>query len=216
MKRIFLATVSLAAVAALTLPAAAHGSRGMGGKGHPGMMKEQLTNLDADGDGTVSEAEVKAHRDTMFAAMDANSDGKLTQDEMTAHHEAMRAEMETKSVDRMFETFDANKDGLISRDEVVAGKEAKRAEMQARRAEREDARGEKADFKGKHFSRMDKDGDGSISKDEFEGQPMMMFERFDEDGDGLVVIEDIQVKRGKGEGRRFKWREAPPPPPESE
>ena len=214
MKRIFLATVSLAAVAAFTLPAAAHGPRGMGGKGHPGMMKEHLAALDADGDGTLSEAEVQEHREAMFAAIDANNDGVLSQDEMSAHHEAKRAEMEARSVDRMFENFDANKDGLISREEAVAGKAAKREEMQARWGERKGADGGKPEFKGKHFARMDKDGNGSISKDEFEGQPMMMFERFDEDGDGVVVIEDIQVKRG--EGRRFKWREAPPPPPESE
>lgn len=214
MKRIFLATVSLAAVAAFTLPAAAQGPGGMGGKGDPAMMKEHLATLDADGDGTLSEAEVKAHRDAMFGAIDTNQDGVLSQDEMTAHHDAMRATMEARSVDRMFETFDANNDGLISREEVVAGKEAKRAEMQARWAGRKGARGDKPDFRGKRFARMDTDGNGTISKDEFEDQPMMMFERFDEDGDGVVVIEDIQVKRG--EGRRFKWREAPPPPPESE
>ena len=121
MKRIFLATASLAAVAMIAAPALA-GPRG-GGPGKPGMMKDHMVEMmDTDGDGEVSEAEIKTHKAAMFVAIDTNGDGALSQDELSAHHETMRAQMKARfeehrgdRVDGMFERYDTDKDGAITR-----------------------------------------------------------------------------------------------------
>ena len=180
MKRILLATACLTAVAAFTLPAAAHGPRGGGEMDHPGKGRF-MEQLDTDGDGKVSDAEIQAHRDAMFAEIDSNKDGTLSEAEMTAHHEARRAEMQAKfaehkadRVDAMFERFDTNEDGMISRDEVAAQQEAMDAKRAERRAEWS-AKGE--EYAAKRFTSMDADKDGTISKEEFDAAPMKSYRR---------------------------------------
>ena len=176
MKNIILATASMAAIAAIALPAAAHGG-GDSMKRHPDMMEK----LDTDGDGQVSEAEIKAHKAAMFAEIDTNKDGVLSEAEMSAHHDAMRAEMKAKfeerrgdRVDDMFERFDTNKDGTITRAEVTAVHEAKKAEWEAKKAEHEaDWAAKGAEMQAKRFTEMDKDGNGTISQEEFESAKMM-------------------------------------------
>ncbi len=52
------------------------------GEGKCGMMM-----ADKNKDGTITQAEHRAHADAMFAKMDANKDGKVTSAEMKASHE---------------------------------------------------------------------------------------------------------------------------------
>jgi len=204
MKRIFLATASLAAVAMVTLPAMA-GPRGGPGSG-PGMMKDRMVEMmDTDGDGKVSDAEIKAHKAAMFVAIDTDGDGQLSQDELSAHQEVMRAQMQARfeersgdRVDYMFERYDTNKDGSITRDEVTAAQAARAAEWKAKKAERKAQWAEKgAQMQAERFADMDKDGNGTISQEEFESAPM---------GHG---------RRGNF-GRRGMNGMAPPPPPVDE
>lgn len=138
MKRIFLATASLAAVATIALPALA-GPRG-GGHG-PGMMKERMEAMDTDGDGNVTQAEVDVHRAMMFSAIDVDQDGKVSEAEMTAHHEAMMAQKKAQRQAEMFKRMDADGDGVISAEEF-------------------------ASKPNRMFDRFDKDGDGVIAIDE--------------------------------------------------
>lgn len=204
MKRIMLATACLTAVAAISLPAAAHGARG--GMGHPGPGAEFMKQIDTDGDGKISDAEKQAFRDAMFAEIDTNKDGVISQDEMTAHHEAKKAEMQAKfaerkaeRVDRMFETFDTNKDGMISREEVTAHEATMDAEREQKMAEWKAKRAEDGkDFAADRFAAMDTDGDGTISKAEFDAA------RMDDHG---------RRGKGRGPGRWMKKGDMPPAPP---
>ena len=50
------------------------------------------------------------------------------------------------------------------------------------------------------FKRMDSDGDGKVSKDEFMG-PERFFERLDADGDGVLTAKEMESMRGMRRGR---------------
>ncbi len=115
MKSRTLATVSVAAIAALTLPLVAHAERGHHRGGPGGMMN--LEKVDTNGDGNITAEEATAARAAMFAEIDANGDGNVTPEEMTAHHEAKRAERRAKMQSKMFSNADTNGDGVISADE---------------------------------------------------------------------------------------------------
>lgn len=96
-------SILMSGAAALVLAAPALAQDGpmggpMGGPMDPGMMFEML---DADSDGTVTQAEVDAAKAARFATADANSDGKLDQAEMVAQAEAMQAEMMARMQERM-------------------------------------------------------------------------------------------------------------------
>lgn len=62
-----------------------------------------------------------------FSELDGDGNGKVTQEELKAFAEARRAEMEAKRTDRMadrgqriFDRFDANDDGALDADEYAA------------------------------------------------------------------------------------------------
>jgi Ca2+-binding EF-hand superfamily protein len=209
MKRIFLATVSLAAVAALAIPAAAQAPGGGGRMGHSDMMKQRLAAIDLNDDGTITQEEMKEHRDTMFDGIDTNGDGSLSKEELTAHQETMRAAMDTQRAKWQAEHFaalDTNGDGVLSQDEFMAKPSGRRMKMMdGKRGDRKVRRG------GMSFEGMDKDGNGAVSKAEFEAQETMLFTRFDQDGDGVIVIDEIKPPR---DGRRGGM--PPPPPPEDQ
>lgn len=110
------------------------------GIGHHGP-KMSFEEIDTDGNGEVTKAELQALKEARFAAADSNGDGVLSLEEMQAQGRERAAERAA----RMLERFDKNGDGALSKDELP----------QPRRA-------------GKMFDRMDGDGSGGISKQEFE------------------------------------------------
>ncbi|NSY40037.1 EF-hand domain-containing protein [Leisingera sp. ANG59] len=110
------------------------------GFGHHGP-KMSFEEIDTDGNGEVTKAEIQAMKDAHFAKADANGDGKLSLEEM----QAQARERAGERAARMLERFDKDGDGALSKDEMP----------QPRRA-------------GKMFDRMDADGSGGISKGEFE------------------------------------------------
>jgi uncharacterized low-complexity protein len=57
-------------------------AEGKCGEGKCGMMM-----ADKNKDGVITQAEHRAHADSMFASIDKNKDGKVSADEMKAHHE---------------------------------------------------------------------------------------------------------------------------------
>jgi len=109
-------------------------------KGPGGKLPATFQELDADGDGAVTKAELQAHRSERFTHVDTNGDRQLSVEEMQAAAQAKASER----VDKMFEKHDANQDGLLSADELP----------KPRRAD-------------KMFDRMDADGNGSISEQEY-------------------------------------------------
>ncbi|WP_298257618.1 EF-hand domain-containing protein [uncultured Litoreibacter sp.] len=103
--------------------------------------------LDADGNGSITKAEMQAHRNARFASADTNGDGSLSRDELVAHAKAGKEGRMERRVDKMMKRMDADGNGSLSKEEMV------------------DAGGKN---KGNRFSRLDKDGNGEISKAEFE------------------------------------------------
>jgi len=111
-----------------------------GGPGGPGM-RMSFEEIDADGNGEVTQAEMDAIKAARFATADTNGDGALSLEELSAQ----AAERAAAHAERMLEKRDANGDGVLSPDEMT-----------------------KSHRSGKMMDRFDTDGNGSISKAEFE------------------------------------------------
>ena len=112
---------------------------------------QHFQKMDTNGDGKISRPEHAAGAKKMFAECDANKDGSVTAAEMDAST-ALKGEKpgkNDKTSAEKIQEFDQNGDGKLSVAEHGAGSE-------------------------KMFARMDKDGDGFLSKEECEeGQKIM-------------------------------------------
>lgn len=118
-------------------------------KGGMGPRDVTFEQLDANSDGSLTQAEMAAHRAARFAEMDTDGSGTLDAAEITAAAEGRKA----RRAERMIERIDANGDGVLSQEELAqAGPRA--------RSDRGD--------RGDRFMRIDADGDGAISKAEFD------------------------------------------------
>ena len=85
------------------------------GKGNFGSFAADLfESVDADGDGTVSQAEIDQTLDDHLAAHDANTDGILTLEEFTI----LWQETTQPITVRVFQTLDRDGDAMVTRDEV--------------------------------------------------------------------------------------------------
>jgi len=102
--------------------------------------KPSFEQLDANGDGQISPAEMAMHRQERFAKADTNGDGMLNEDELIARMQSRMA----KRVANMIEQHDTNGDGVISAEEMQGGNG------------------------GRMFAMADADDDGTISKAEFD------------------------------------------------
>lgn len=126
----------IAAAAGVTASGAAL-AKGMGHNG-PQMSFEEI---DADGNGEITKAELEAMKQARFTKADTDGDGRLSLEEMQAQAQRHAAERAA----RMLERFDKNGDGGLSAEELPKPRHA-----------------------GRMFERMDGDGSGSLSKQEFE------------------------------------------------
>ncbi|WP_171096989.1 EF-hand domain-containing protein [Ruegeria sp. HKCCD7255] len=96
--------------------------------------------LDANGDGVISEAEVTAFGQQRFGAADTDGDGQLSLEELQASAQARASERASK----MFDKHDVNQDGFLSTDELPKPRRG-----------------------AKMFERIDADGNGTISEQEY-------------------------------------------------
>ena len=112
-------------------------------KGGPGGHGPRMSfeEIDADGNGEVTQAEMDAMKAARFAASDTDGDGVLSLEELTAQGVKGVAER----TEKMLAQRDTNGDGVLSPDEMTNSRRAV-----------------------KILERFDTDGNGSISKDEFE------------------------------------------------
>jgi len=108
-----------------------HGQMNGGGMMGSGMMGGAFDEaFDADGDGTVAPAELRAGLEAQLAGNDADGDGALSLDEFEALHSAM---IRSLMVDR-FQAFDEDGDGRITAEEITAPA-ARLERMQALRSQ---------------------------------------------------------------------------------
>jgi Ca2+-binding EF-hand superfamily protein len=181
--------------------------------------------LDADTnkDGSIDRAEFDALRGTHFAAFDANSDGLLTAEEFKAAREKRRAEMKSHAgqngdVSRhgegMLKRIDTSGDGRVTADEWQASSLQRFVRLDADgdgaiSAEEMSVRhgkGMDGDAAGGHrmkmghggmLDRADSDGDGQISRAEWDAAGTDMFARMDQNGDGKIAVDELPHKRKK-------------------
>ncbi len=130
---------------------------------------------DTDGNGTVEKSEFVAMYEKRYAETDTDGGG-ISLEEYTARVEADRAERNARREAR--------------RAERAAEKEENREERETRRAERN------AERTKSRFDRMDADGNGSISAEEYSAAGSSMFDRMDRNDDGI-----LNDRRSRGERR---------------
>ena len=120
-------------IAALAITAGFGVAEAQERRGGPGPM--DFATLDTDGSGEITLEDLEAARDNRFADMDANGDGQVSEDEFIAHSQARAAERASA----MFARLDADGDGMLSRDVLEAREGGGR--MAARMIERADTDG---------------------------------------------------------------------------
>lgn len=190
---------ALIAAIAVSVPATsalAKGGQGfMGGRGSAAEL--EFENFDQNGDGSLTQEELRDVAKARFSAADTDGDGELSATELEAAADARRSARYT----RMIERLDTDGNGSLSAEEMQAGHDkmrdgGRKGRDQARRdggkrgmergehrrgeargMQREDGqRGDRQDRRaargGQGFDRMfaliDTDGNGAISKEEFD------------------------------------------------
>ncbi len=110
-----------------------------------GGMHPKFADVDADGDGKITQDEMQVHHAAQFSMADTDGNGALSPDEMLARAQERMA----RRVSHMIKRLDGDGDGELSMEEM--GKR----------------------HKGGMFAQMDSDGDGAISAEEFKAMKAM-------------------------------------------
>ncbi len=129
---------------------------------------------------------------------DADGDGMITLQEFQS---------------RGAETFarlDADGDGRLSAEELAAARRGwgRHDKTGSEAHPRRDAEQRRARPHDRGFARMDTDGDGFVSRAEFDDARMSRFNRLDANGNGVIDADEIAVRggerRGYGKGERCR------------
>ncbi len=112
-----------------------------------------------------------------LAEMDADKDGAISADESAAQ------------ATKKFDEIDKDKDGSVSLDELDKYRDAEKAKREAEMKKRE------GEMKQKYRAKVDPDGDGKITKDEFLKSAAERQKKMDVDGDGKVTKEEAMARR---------------------
>lgn len=167
-----------------------------------------FAKMDANGDGTIETSELRAWiralpsrvRDARFKKLDGNGDGRISADEYLARRKAA------------FDRIDENKDGNIDKAEFDKAFEGFRNRMRARmmrhrearrmrgdrghRMQRRHHRGHARMMRGRGAERrMDLNGDGKVTRVEFETLGQIRFLRLDRDNDGAISKDEARMAR---------------------
>ena len=151
------------------------------GAGGPQRAMMMLRAADANGDNTITRAEVDALQAEMFAWMDRNSDGFLDADDASPVRQRLRALHE-------------------------AGAEGEGEQRRGRRhgpRHAEGGEGPDGEGPGRHF---DADEDGRISRAEFLGGEHRLFAMLDANEDGAITPDELDAAAERRQDRRFWWR----------
>jgi hypothetical protein len=147
----------------------------------------------------VSRAQLATQLDARFARLDANGDGSIDANERASRGEDRRAEH--------FKRLDANSDGSITEAEMNAAHE-KRGEARAER------RGRRGGMDGGHRrggrgfggrgGNADANGDGLVSRAEFQARALARFDRGDADRNGILTAAERRQAREAARAERGK------------
>lgn len=128
---------------------------------------------------SLSIAQDQEKENRFFKMHDKNGDGKIDKNELPD--------------EEAFDILDHNKDGFISKSELTH-----KAQTSMNKGQPNKRQNKLQMF----FQRKDKNGDGKISKDEWDG-PSQIFEKLDKNGDGYIERNEIPRKRNRGNRKNF-------------
>jgi hypothetical protein len=156
---------------------------------------------------TMTRADVQAGVQQRFAVLDANRDGTVTQaeaDAASAQRKQQRQTGHAERRDRLFAMLDTDKNGQLSRAEFTAerARPTRNGDGKGRHM-RMGMRGHggpggmaQGRMGGRMFAMMDANKDGKVTLAEASARPLAMFDRADADKDGKVTPEERRAARG--------------------
>ena len=175
-------------------------------------LARRFAKLDKNGDGVLTKDEVPEQAWTRLQRADRDGDGSVSNQELRAALKIRRGKRQKrtrkKKMKCRLKQLDSNGDGALAKDEVPEKAWARlatldtdgnlvvtREEIRARRKARAEAR----------FARADKNGDGALSKDELPSRGRKRMAHADSNDDGVVTLDEIRaaqrarVEKRKGE-----------------
>jgi len=169
-----------------------------------------LKHLDTTGKGFATQDDFVAAAKTRFAKLDRNGDGKLTPDELSTRQDKPAAPKHAQLAERRFDELDGNHDGIITLNEYVAAAVAKFKKMDVAGTGRVTAdaiaNSPQAHERAEHVAarvakRLDANGDGVVSRDEFLAAARQRFAKMDANGDGFISADEIGQRHWARNGK---------------
>lgn len=150
----------------------------------------------AGGGRSVSRADAAVRADRQFARLDADGDGSVTAAELGTRQQARKQARAARSgnidrVARRFARIDADGNGAVTLTEMRTAQAARGDRMQGNGARGLGRRGARV------IGRMDGDGNGAVSRAEFQAQALTRFARLDANRDGTVTPSERRERRGR-------------------
>jgi len=162
-----------------------------------------VTRLDNAGNGYVTQDEFIAAAKIRFAKLDKKGDGKLTPDEFALGHgdrSASSAGKPAQFAQKRFDALDTNHDGVVTQNEFVAKAIADFRQFDVRGTGKVMASDIAASPKTQEraarvaeriVKRLDTNGDGVVTLDEFLAAAKQRFARIDKNADGFIDAGEI-------------------------
>ncbi len=168
-----------------------------------------VKRMDTAGNGYITRDEYLAKAKARFAKLDKKGDGRLTVDEFTpVHFPRVGAQVagqahaghRGKRAQAIFAKLDANHDGVVTQDEYLAAANAQFKALDTagtgQLTAAEIASSPKALDRDNHVAehivkKLDSNGDGSVSLDEYLAAAKARFSKLDKNGDGFIDAGEI-------------------------